>query len=177
MLSWSPFRLETYGSEHPGHRWVKGVQLLWSHVPQTVSSNASNVCFIHDCPICSKRSVLSAPPLMRYKFCGTTGWSVFGSANQSTGWSPLLQESVPIASPTCVALFPCCSTFSMSPTITSGPGTRLGDAGPIVCCMGAPIEIVPAIAPASDGLPIALANSFETTNLPLVIARDRAAGS
>ena len=27
-----------------------------------------------------------------------------GNANQSIGWSPLLQESVPIASPTCVAL-------------------------------------------------------------------------
>ena len=35
------------------------------HVPQTISSNARNVCFIHDWPICSKRSVLSAPPLMR----------------------------------------------------------------------------------------------------------------
>src|SRR6476620_3723911 len=65
IRSWSPLRPETYGSEHPGHRCVPVWQPDVLHVAQTLSSNASNVCFIHDCPICSNRSVLSAPPLMR----------------------------------------------------------------------------------------------------------------
>ena len=73
MLSWSPFRPETYGSEQPGQRCVPVWQPLVLQVPQTKSSNARNVCFIHDWPICSKRSSLFAPPLMRYRFCGTTG--------------------------------------------------------------------------------------------------------
>ena len=38
-----------------------------SHVPQINSSNAKNPCFIQDWQICSIRSVLSAPPLMREK--------------------------------------------------------------------------------------------------------------
>src|SRR4029077_8518359 len=62
---WSPFSPETYGSEHPGHRWVPVSQPDVLQVAQTLSSNASKVCFIHDCPICSKRSSLVAPPLIR----------------------------------------------------------------------------------------------------------------
>ena len=73
MLFWSPFRPETYGSEQPGQRCEPVWQPLVLQVPQTKSSNARNVCFIHDWPICSKRSSLLAPPLMRYRFCGTTG--------------------------------------------------------------------------------------------------------
>src|SRR5215475_1586145 len=65
MLFWSPFRPETYGSEQPGHRWEPVAQPLVLQLPQTVSSSAKNVCFTHDCPICSKRSVLSEPPLIR----------------------------------------------------------------------------------------------------------------
>src|ERR1700757_95183 len=64
MLSWSPFRPEVYGSEQPGHRWVPVSHPLVLQLPQTVSSRAKNVCFIHDCPICSKRSSLVAPPLI-----------------------------------------------------------------------------------------------------------------
>src|SRR5215469_2975402 len=99
---WLPFKPATYGSEQPGQRCVPVAQPLVLQVPQTFSSNASKVCFPHDWPICSKRSLLNVPPLIRYRFCGTYGWSVLENANQSTGWSPMLQESVPIASPTCV---------------------------------------------------------------------------
>ena len=65
MLFWSPFRPETYGSEQPGQRWSPVEHPLVIHVPQTASSNAKNVCFTHDWPICSNRSVPSAPPLIR----------------------------------------------------------------------------------------------------------------
>src|SRR5215471_17514637 len=47
MLLWSPFKLETYGSEQPGQRCVPVWHPLVLQVPQTVSSNASKVCFIH----------------------------------------------------------------------------------------------------------------------------------
>src|SRR6266550_4403827 len=99
---------------------------------------------------------------------------MLGNANQSIGWSPLLQESVPIARPTCVPTACGSSWFtsSSSPTITSGPGTRVGVLGSAPFCMGgmiadvgcalaiwviwigcivAPIAIVPADEPATDG--------------------------
>ena len=116
-----------------------------------------------------------------------------GNANQSIGWSPLLQESVPIANPTCVPTGALnCATSSTSPTITSGPGTRFGTPGPTACCMGgmtidfvspltswsiwigciaAPMEIVPANEPASDGIPSVLANCFERRSLPPVMRK------
>ena len=67
-------------------------------------------------------------------FAGRAGGRFWGNANQLTGVSPMLQESVPMARPTCVALFPWSSTSSMSPTITSGP--RVGAPGLSVCCRG-----------------------------------------
>ena len=84
-----------------------------------------------------------------------------------------------MARPTCVALFPCWSTSSTSPTITSGPGTRAGAFPPSACCSGGitidlgvpftnwvisigciatPMEISPPLEPASDGRPRTLAN-------------------
>ncbi len=103
----------------------------------------------------------------------------------------MLQESVPMARPTCVALFPWSATSSMFPTITSGPG--FGVSGLSVCCRGgitndcgcplascvisigciaAPTETVPTAAPASVGRPSALANSFETRSRPLLMVSD-----
>ena len=92
---------------------------------------------------------------------------------------------------------PIWSTSWTFPTMTSGPGTRFGAAGPIACgiggmtidfvspltswsiwigCIAAPTEIFPTIAPASDGRPSALANSLETSSRPFVMASDCAAG-
>ena len=48
MLFWSPFRPDMYGSEQPGQRCVPVWQPLVLQLPQTKSSNARNVCFIHD---------------------------------------------------------------------------------------------------------------------------------
>ena len=156
-------------------------------------SSARNACFSQDCPTCSKRSSLLAPPLIRYRFCGITGCSVSGNSNQSTGWVPLLQEVVPTPSPTDVPLVPNWTTLSTIPTMTSGPFTSVGVLGPparsrggmttdlgsplanwviSIGCIAAPTEIFPTIAPASDGRPSALANSFETRSRPLVILSD-----
>ena len=43
-------------------------------------------------------------------------------------------------------------------------------------CMVAPIEIFPTVAPASEGRPRALANSFETSRFPAVMLSNRAFG-
>src|SRR5688500_10244754 len=107
-----------------------------------------------------------------------TGWSVLGIANQFRPTSPLLQEVVPIATPTWVPVVPNCCMEVRSPTITSGPGTRLGTAGPprrdgrvddwaspfttvvtSIADMVVSIEILPTDTPASSGRPSLLANS------------------
>ena len=44
-------------------------------------------------------------------------------------------------------------------------------------CIAAPMEIVPANEPASDGIPSALANCFEMRSLPPVMVSDCAAAS
>ena len=92
--------------------------------------------------------------------------------------------------------FPVASTSSMSPTMTSGPGTRVGDCRTDCMLHGwhdhrfrfAVNKLVDldrlhcradgdcsTTAPASDGRPSAWANSFETTSLPFVMASDCAA--
>jgi hypothetical protein len=49
MLVWSPFKPDVYGSEQPGQSSGPGLQGgLVSQLPQTLSCNAKNVCFIHD---------------------------------------------------------------------------------------------------------------------------------
>ncbi len=69
--------------------------------------------------------------------CSRFGWSVSGKANQSTGWSPLLQESVPIARPTWVPTAGSnCSTLSTSPTMTSGPATSAAALAPVAPLSG-----------------------------------------
>ena len=65
MPNWSPFNPDVYGSEHPGQRCSPVTQPDVLQVPQTKSSKAKKACLPQDWPICSKRSVLSAPPLMR----------------------------------------------------------------------------------------------------------------
>jgi len=77
-----------------------------------------------------------------------------------------------------------------SPTMTSGPGTKVGVSEPTpyrragmaidlgspltswsisIACIAAPIEIVPTAALTSAGRPSALANSFEMRSLPRVM--------
>src|SRR5439155_3309162 len=127
-----------------------------------------------------------------------TGWSVCGNCNQSSGWSPLLQEVVATARPTWVPALPNCSTSGRSPTITSGPDTRACACGPAtlfnggmitdlgspfttcvtsVGCITAPMDIVPTTAPTSDGRPSALENCFETRSRPPVTLSDCALAS
>ena len=66
IWSWSPFKPAEYGSEHPGQRWLPVAQpLVLQPKLQASSSNAKKVCLSQDWPICSNRSVLSAPPLIR----------------------------------------------------------------------------------------------------------------
>jgi hypothetical protein len=136
---------------------------------QALFSKAVKACLSHDWPICSNRSLLLVPPLIRYRFCGITGWSVLGSWNQCNGWSPLLQEVVATPNPTKLPLLPPCETAGRSPTITSGPGTSAGASLPAafgnggitadlsspftnsrisIGCMTAPIEILPITDPA-----------------------------
>src|SRR5439155_24348041 len=71
MPLWFPFKLAEYGSEHPEPRCDPPTPL--QPKPQTFCVNAVNACLSQDWPICSNRSVLSAPPLIRYRFCGMTG--------------------------------------------------------------------------------------------------------
>ena len=198
MLSWSPFRPETYGSEHPGHRCVPCSQLLVLHVPQTVSSNARKVCFIHDCPICSKRASLSRAAAHSIKVLRN---------NRMIG----LRQRKPIGRLVAIVTRVCsycqtdlCRVVSLVVHVFDVPNDNIRPrhkgwpAGPTACCMGgmtidfvspltswsiwigciaAPTEIVPTTEPASDGRPSAWANSFETTSLPFVMASDCAAAS
>src|SRR3954466_14990085 len=89
------------------------------------SVNAVNACLSHDCPICSNLSLLFAPPLIRYMFCGMTGWSTLGNWNQSRLTTPALQEVVATPTETVPPTVPPVGseTAGSSPTITSGPGT------------------------------------------------------
>src|ERR1043166_7534945 len=119
-----------------------------------------------------------------------TGWSVLGIANQFRFWSPLLQETVPTATPTWVALLPNCCVEDRSPTMTSGPGTEFGTsgapprraAGRVTDC-GSPlttvvisigyivvtIEILPTMLQASAGRPRLFANSSDIATFPPLI--------
>src|SRR4029077_20665475 len=111
-----------YASEQPEPRWLPPTPLHPN--PQLSDDAAANACLPQDWPICSKRSLLVAPPLIRYRFCGINGWSLLGNAIQSTFSVPLLHASVPKARPTWPLTTPLsiCTKSSSSPTITSGPG-------------------------------------------------------
>ena len=66
MLSGPAFKLAPYGSEQPEQRWcLSGNHWCYNQSRRRYASNARNACFIQDWPICSKRSLLFAPPLMR----------------------------------------------------------------------------------------------------------------
>ena len=134
---WSPFSPETYGSEHPGQRWVP----VWQPEVCKSGTDALFQClegvFHPRLP-----NLFEALGHRRRRSCDKGFEERPGDRFEATRTnrhgrlSPTLQESVPMARPTCVALFPWSSTSSMSPTITSGPGTTFGTPGLRVCCRG-----------------------------------------
>src|ERR1044071_9540858 len=127
MPVWLPFKPAPYASEQPEPRRLPPTPL--HPKPHVFDDAAANACLPHDWPICSKRSLLFAPPLIRYTFCGINGWSLLGNANQSTSIVPLLQASVPKEMPTRPPTEPlvnCCKPIN-SPMMTSGPGTVPGN--------------------------------------------------
>ena len=62
----SPFRLAEYGSEHPGKDGCRGATTgVTAKATGVCLPMPKNACLSQDWPICSNRSVLSAPPLIR----------------------------------------------------------------------------------------------------------------
>src|SRR6266481_4276510 len=106
----------------------------------------------------------------------------------------MLQEVVATPRPTCDPVLPTCTISGRSPTMISGPGTRVpaglapwlngGTTTDLrlpfttcvisIGCIAAPTEIVPIIEPASEERPSALANCFEIRSRPPAMPSDRA---
>ncbi|PYI98751.1 MAG: hypothetical protein DMF00_12120 [Verrucomicrobia bacterium] len=63
MPLWLPFKPPPYASEQPEPRWLPPTPL--HPKPQLFDDAAVNACLPQDWPICSNRSTLVAPPLMR----------------------------------------------------------------------------------------------------------------
>ena len=61
--NWSPFKPAPYAIRTAGAKMISSYPL--HPKPQVFDEAAANACLPQDWPICSKRSVLSAPPLIR----------------------------------------------------------------------------------------------------------------